>query len=282
MSRASNPVQQAIWYIESHFSDEVTLDRLATVACVSKFHLVRAFGSATGYSPMQYLRARRLSVAAQRLAHGEPDILSLALDANYGSHEAFTRAFGEQFGLAPEALRTKGNVAGLHLTQPMRLDETIFSHEVEPRYVLRDAFLLAGVNEMHDYHSSAGVPAQWQRFSQEVAPAPSRQALSAGSYGVLHNQDDAGTFDYLCGAEVRDFSRLAGAWYRLRVPAQRYAVFPHEAHVSAIRRTWFSIWNRWIPDMGLVPAAGIEFEHYGPGFDPHAGEGHIEIWVPIN
>jgi AraC family transcriptional regulator len=164
----------------------------------------------------------------------------------------------------------------------MRLDETIFSHEVEPRYVLRDAFLLAGVNEMHDYHSSAGVPAQWQRFSQEVAPALSRQALSAGSYGVLHNQDDAGTFDYLCGAEVRDFSRLAGAWYRLRVPAQRYAVLPHEAHVSAIRRTWFSIWNRWIPDMGLVPAADIEFEHYGPGFDPHAGEGHIEIWVPIN
>src|SRR5271168_4403298 len=101
-----SPAQKALWFIESHLAEPITLDEISAVAEVSRFHLVRAFGEATGFSVMRYVRARRLTEAARSLAAGAPDILSLALDADYGSHEAFTRAFRDQFGLTPETVRS--------------------------------------------------------------------------------------------------------------------------------------------------------------------------------
>ena len=59
-----NPVEKALWYIESHFADEIALDDIARVSCVARFHLSRAFGIATGMPVMGYLRVRRLSKAA--------------------------------------------------------------------------------------------------------------------------------------------------------------------------------------------------------------------------
>jgi len=100
-----NPAQKALWYIESHLGKALTLDEIAAVAGISRFHMVRAFAAATGCSVMRYVRARRLTEAARALAAGAPDILSLALDADYGSHEAFTRAFRDHFGITPEAVR---------------------------------------------------------------------------------------------------------------------------------------------------------------------------------
>src|SRR6201996_3822717 len=98
-----NPAQKALWYIESHLATPLSLDDISDVAGVSRFHLVRAFAAATGLSVMRYVRARRLTEAARALAAGAPDILQVALDSDYGSHEAFTRAFRDHFGVTPEA-----------------------------------------------------------------------------------------------------------------------------------------------------------------------------------
>ena len=114
-----NPAQKALWYIESHLAEPLTLDDVAGVAGVSRFHLVRAFATATGISVMRYVRARRLSKAAQALAAGAPDILSLALEADYGSHEAFTRAFRDHFGVTPEMVRAATCLDRLKLQEPI-------------------------------------------------------------------------------------------------------------------------------------------------------------------
>ncbi len=59
-----NPVGKALWFVESHFAREITLDEIAANGDVSRFHLVRAFGLATGQPVMRYVRGRRLSEAA--------------------------------------------------------------------------------------------------------------------------------------------------------------------------------------------------------------------------
>ena len=100
-----NAIEKALWFIESHFASEITLEDLANAGGVSRFHITRAFGAATDRSIMRYVRGRRLSEAAKALSNGAPDILSVALHAGYGSHEAFTRAFREQFGVTPEMIR---------------------------------------------------------------------------------------------------------------------------------------------------------------------------------
>src|SRR5260370_8482357 len=99
-----NPAQKALWFIESHLADALTLDEIAAIGGVSRFHMVRAFAAATGLSVMRYGRARRLSEAARALAGGAPDILNLALEADYGSHQALTHPFPDHFGLPPQPL----------------------------------------------------------------------------------------------------------------------------------------------------------------------------------
>src|SRR5579859_8246588 len=119
-----NPAERALWYIESHLASELTLDDISGVAGVSRFHMVRAFAAATGFSVMRYVRARRLTEAARALAAGAPDILRVALDAEYGSHEAFTRAFRDHFGVTPESVRATTCLDKLKLQEPILMDST--------------------------------------------------------------------------------------------------------------------------------------------------------------
>src|ERR1700722_18366554 len=118
-----NPVAKALWFIECHFGSEITLAEISEVAGVSRFHMVRAFGMTTGHAVMRYVRARRLTEAARALANGAPDILTVALDAGYNSHEAFTRAFRDQFGLTPDRVRAGGTVENLALVEPVKMDD---------------------------------------------------------------------------------------------------------------------------------------------------------------
>lgn len=96
---------KALWIIERNMDRSLSLNSIARACGVSRSHLAHAFGTATGLTVMKYLRARRLSRAAYALANGAPNILAVALDAGYSSHEAFTRAFREHFSMPPERLR---------------------------------------------------------------------------------------------------------------------------------------------------------------------------------
>src|ERR1700743_2181847 len=97
-----NPAQKALWVIGGHLTGPLSLDEIAAIAGVSRFHLVRAFAAATGLPVMRYVRARRLTEAARALAAGAPDILTLALDADYGSHEGINPGFRGPFGVEPD------------------------------------------------------------------------------------------------------------------------------------------------------------------------------------
>jgi AraC family transcriptional regulator len=274
-----NPAQKALWYIESHLGKSLALDDVADVAGVSRFHLVRAFAAATGFPVMRYVRARRLTEAARALARGAPDILTLALDADYGSHEAFTRAFRDQFGVTPEAVRTAACLDHLKLQEPIQMDSTAFDTLSAPRFETGKAFLVAGLSERFNHDNGAGIPGLWQRFHQEVAEIPNRVGLVA--YGVCCNGDDAGNFDYIAGVEVSDFSDLPREFGRVRIPEQKYAVFTHREHISTIRRSVSTIWNHWLPASGFKVADAPNFERYDENFDPVTGNGGLEIWVPV-
>ena len=274
-----SPAGKALWFIESHYAQEITLADIAKSAGVSRYHMSRVFGIATGLSVMRYLRGRRMTEAARCLANGAPDILAVALDMGYGSHEAFTRAFRDQFGLTPEMIRAQGNLDNIKLTEPIKMDETLLTNLQPPRFVNGRTLLIAGLSERYTSETSAGIPAQWQRFSPYLGNIPGQVGRTA--YGVICNSDDAGNTEYISGVEVSDFSRVPPELSRLRIPEQKYAVFSHPDHISTIRRIWFTIWNRWLPESGYQVADGPELEVYGDNFDPATGMGGFEIWVPI-
>jgi AraC family transcriptional regulator len=275
-----NPAQKALWYIESHLADALSLDEIAAIGGVSRFHMVRAFAAATGLSVMRYVRTRRLSEAARALAGGAPDILNLALDADYGSHEAFTRAFRDHFGVTPEKVRSSTCLDNLRLQEPIVMDSTLTDKLQPPRFETGKSLLVAGISERCTHENGgAGIPNQWQRFHQKVGNIPDRVGQVA--YGVCCNGDDSGNFDYIAGVEVSDFSDLPREFSRVRIPEQRYAVFTHRDHISSIRRTVNTIWNHWLPASGLKAADAPSFERYDENFDPLTGNGGLEIWVPV-
>jgi AraC family transcriptional regulator len=274
-----NPAQKALWFIESHLAGALTLDEIAGMAGISRFHMVRAFAAATGLSVMRYVRARRLSEAARALAAGAPDILTLALEADYGSHEAFTRAFRDHFGMTPEAVRAATCLDHLKLQEPIQMDSTLTDNLQAPRFETSKPLLVAGIGERYNHENAAGIPGQWQRFHQAVDDIPGR--IGKVAYGVCCNGDDSGNFDYIAGVEVSDFSDLPREFSKVRIPELRYAVFTHRDHISTIRRTVNTIWNHWLPASGLKAADAPSFERYDENFDPLTGNGGLEIWVPV-
>jgi AraC family transcriptional regulator len=272
-----NPAQKALWFIESHLADELTLDEVAAIGGISRFHMVRAFAAATGLSVMRYVRARRLSEAARALANGAPDILTVALDADYGSHEAFTRAFRDHFGVTPETVRGSAQLDNLQLQEPITMDSTVIDNLQPPRFETSKPLLVAGVGERYTCESGAAIPGQWQRFHQKVHDIPDR--IGKVAYGVCCNGDDSGNFDYIAGVEVSDFSDLPREFSGVRIPEARYAVFSHCEHIST--RTVNTIWNHWLPASGLQAADAPNFERYDENFDPLTGNGGLEIWIPV-
>ena len=274
-----NPAEKALWFVESHFSRDISLDEVAAVAGVSRYHMTRAFAAATGMPVIAYAKARRLSEAAKTLARGAPDIFTVALEAGYGSHEAFTRAFRDQFGMTPEQLRAGRILEIIQLVEPLPMADTPQPKIEPPRIATGKALLVAGLSERYTYATSAAIPSQWQAFQPHIGHVPGQVGKVA--YGVFYNTDDSGNMDYMTGVEVADFSDLPKTFARLRIPEHLYAVFAHKGHVSTIRATMNAIWNGWLPNSGYQAADAPGFERYGEEFDPHSGLGGFGIWIPI-
>ena len=275
-------IEKALWYIEHRYGQDISLDDLAEHIGVSRYHLSRSFPLAVGLSISAYLRGRRLTEAAKALAAGAPDILAVALDATYGSHEAFTRAFRDQFGVTPEQVRARGTVDGLRLIEPIRFDDSEFAELAPPRLIEGRPLLIAGLAERHANDRPEEVPAQWQRLNPFIKyiPHPTGPRCAYGVVVDLFFGSDS--FQYLNGIEVSAIHDLQPELTALRLPAQRYAAFSHPGHVSKMRQTVHTIFSRSIEEHGLDVGDFPNFvEYYGPDFDIEAGSNDVEIWVPL-
>lgn len=272
-------ITKTIWLIESRSSDQLTLDDMAGHAGVSRSHLSRIFPLATGYSISAYLRGRRLSEAAKALAGGAPDILAVALDAGYGSHEAFTRAFRDQFGLTPDEVRRRRSLQNLDIVEPLPMNTDTATKLPEPVIERRPAMRVAGLMDRHEMSNSNGIPQQWQQFGAYIGNVPG--AVPGAAYGVVADADES-TCEYMSGVEVTANAELPKEFKVINVPAQRYARHRHEGHISTIRSTIGAIYGQWLPQSGYRQAEGISFiEYYGPDFNPATGLGTVEIWIGL-
>jgi AraC family transcriptional regulator len=274
-------VRKALWVVESRFRGEVSLDELSVVAGISRYHFAHVFARTTGQSAMRYARGRRLSEAARVLANGGPDILTVALDFGYGSHEAFTRAFRDQFGVTPESVRAQRHLDNVNLVEAIKMDDGLTTALAPPRIEQGSLLLIAGLGGKYSHDTSQNIPALWQRLQPHLGNVPGQVRVRGATFGVCYNMDDDGNFDYLAGVEVSGFSDLPAEFARLRIPAQRYAIFAHREHVSTIRNVGMTIWTKWLPESGYEAVDAPFLEYYGEEFDGRSGLGGYQIWIPI-
>ncbi len=171
-----NPVQKALWYVESHSRIGITLDDVASASGVSSYYLTRAFSEVFGTSLMRYTRRRRLTEAAKQLVGGASDILTLAIDNGYGSHEAFSRAFKEEFGTTPESVRMLGTLSNLKLTEPIVMKTSPLPALDQPRIESLPTQWLVGLVERYDCKSRLVSPINGNGFCRTSATYPAKWA----------------------------------------------------------------------------------------------------------
>jgi AraC family transcriptional regulator len=271
---------KALFAIERNLDRDLSLAEIAEACSVSRFTLAHAFGEATGHSVMDYVRGRRLTEAAYVLAAGASDILTVALDAGYASHEAFTRAFGAQFGLTPEQVRRNESIRGLAIVEPARFVDQAAMKLAPPRFEKVGELKFVGLSERCSYSETQHIPSQWQRFM-------------AGPYGEIENKaqpipvgistigDDGADMRYVCAAEVTKFGTVPKGLVRLVLAPATYAIFAHDGHIATLQQTYVAIWNAWFAESGRIPAEAPGFERHNSDFDTRTGEGGVTVWIPL-
>lgn len=272
-------VKRAIWVIERNLDQDLSLGDIAGACSVSTFHLSHAFAERTGKPITEYVRSRRLSLAAEKLAAGYGDILDLALASGYGSHEAFSRAFKARFGLSPDDVRTRKSVDGLPLA--LALDMTTAEAPALPAPEFRDmpTLTFACLSGRFSLANMQGIPALWQQF-MTMRPLINEIA-DLGAIGMMGAVDEDGSFDYAPAVKVARASDVPKHLSAVQVAAHRYAAFKHEGHVSAIRGTYAQIWSNALVENGWTMADQPSLEVHPSTFNPGTGEGGVEIRVPI-
>ncbi len=271
--------ERALWVMERNSAGPLTLNGIAAACGVSRSHLANAFGTATGWPVMKYLKARRMTEAARQLASGAPDILTVALDHGYGSHQAFTRAFKDQFGLSPEQVRARGTVEDLATNSPLKLSAGS-RRSLEPRLERLEAMMFTGLAAPCSYNDTIHIPAQWQRFISAYYDDIENR-VERMPVGICEAPDDEGAFRYTCAAEVSALERRVPELTNIELKAGPYAVFAHDDHASTIFATYAAIWNDALPALGRRATDGPVLEFHNDGFDPDTGLGGLKIWVPL-
>lgn len=151
-----------------------------------------------------------------------------------------------------------------------------------PRFETAGPIHVAGIRAHYSCGGDARIGAQWQKLGEMMPKLPPQ--IRPVAYGVCF--DRPGDLEYVAGIEVAPDAEVGASVSKLSLPAHRYAVFPHDGHVSALAQTCAAIFRDWAPGSGceLVrekDGTQMFFERYGQSFDPQAGRGDIEVWVPI-
>ncbi|MDQ2583931.1 AraC family transcriptional regulator [Saccharothrix yanglingensis] len=242
--------------VEERLTDEFDVGALARTLGTTEYHLRRMFSSLAGMPLSEYVRRRRMTVAAGDVVRGEDDLLGIAVRYGYGSTEAFGRAFRSVHGVGPRDVRRDG---GPLRSQPqLRFRLTVEGNTpVDTRLVDRPAFRLIGhaarVPLVHH-----GVNPHIQRHVAALPPEEHLRLKALGDAepaGLLQVCDDldpdnseGSELTYLHGVAVSADAPVPDDLDAIGVPAGRWAVFRSAGpHPQELQRTWAATATDWFP-----------------------------------
>jgi len=272
----------AVEYIEAHLTDEISYDRAARIACCSTYHFQRMFSYIAGVPLSEYIRRRRLTLAAFELQAGDCRVIDIAIKYGYGSPEAFSRAFKKLHGVMP----VSAHDIGISLKAYPKITFSItIKGDVAMNYRItqREAFRVFGVYSDISTNQEAAfeqVPQFFRKCDEDLVPDEINSLLGRfndnHTISALYDYSE-NTFKYmLCQFLPKDFS-VPDKFTVLEVPAATWAVF--DAPDCEIQSMWKRIWTEWFPVSGYESVKSVQFEmYYGL-----AGHENVfgEIWIPV-
>ena len=270
-------LNDAIAYIEEHLTEKIDYEQLGQIACCSSYHFQRMFAYMAGVPLSEYIRRRRMSLAAVDLQDKGTQVIDVAEKYGYSSPTAFNRAFQSIHGVAPSALKSGG--VTVKSFPPIKFQITIKgAEEMEYRIETKGAFRIVGVSVPLDKDiekNFAVIPQKWQEISMDGTLQKLIGMMDTpGVLGVSTCNNAEAWRYYIAVATSRDQDGLE----EYIVPAATWAIFSGLGPNQSIQELERRIVTEWLPTSGYEYGNAPDIEVY---LNPDPQNAQYEVWIPV-
>ncbi|MGC8230259.1 GyrI-like domain-containing protein [Pseudobacillus badius] len=278
-------LQRAIDYMEENLLEDISIDDIARKANSSGFHFQRTFSLLTDISVGEYLKRRRLTLAANELCRTNAKVIDVALKYGYRTPEAFTKAFRRQHGISPrEARKLTGKLKSYNrLTIQVRLKG---ADPMQYKVANKESFEVIGIKQTFPYANSenlVGIPKMWEKVNRDGTSGVLISKNNGPVKGILgvcvdKNNEEKQMDYWIASASDEEASEELS---KLEIPASKWVIFEvHGAMPDAMQSAWKKIFSEWFPSSGYEHAGTPDLEVYTFG-DISSPDYYSEIWIPV-
>ena len=272
-------LNEAIGYIEEHLTDEIDYKQLGRIACCSSYHFQRMFAYMAGVPLSEYIRRRRMSLAAVDLQAKDMKIIDVAGKYGYSSPTAFNRAFQSVHGIAPSAVKSEG--IPVKSFPPVTFKITVKGvEEMNYRIETKEAFRIVGVSVplyKEIEKNFTVIPQKWQEISENGTLQRLAGMMDTPPMGVLGVSicNDAEQWRYYIAVAT---SQPQEDLEEYLVPAATWAVFSGQGTNQSIQELEQRIVTEWLPTSGYEYGNAADVEVY---LNPDPQNAQYEVWIPV-
>ncbi len=288
----NDAIALCIEFIEKNIKNELSPEIIASECGYSTFHFSRVFNINQGITLMEYVKKRRLLLAAQDLFN-DKKIIDIALEYGFQTHNGFSKAFKKEFGFSP--------------TQYLKHMDRNFEKEsmlklggyfINPIIIEKSAFKVAGYGiktNITNGNYTKDVASFWINYNGENLESKMYKILNPAKHGevglCIPSSNDNGEATYMLGVVVEDFNDVTDDMITLEVPQATYAVFTtppvtsaeseNTEFASVIKKTWKYIFEEWFKDSGYIfDETKLDFEYYDERCHSNI-DTVMDIYVPV-
>ncbi len=264
-------VTQMIEYIESNLTQPLSVELVCKRGEMSSWQSQRVFRAVVGDSIGNYIRGRRLTLASQMIrSNPEHRLLDIAIEFQFGSHEAFTRAFKAHFGITPADFRRTAKTIRTRMKPKLNRDRIVrISSGISKNPSLVRLPRRSFIGMVTQINSPLGVdsdfdktiPLHWLEFNRRRCQISGRKRGIGYGICLFPSDDmDGETLSYLAAAEVGRISEIPEGMISLEMEEQEYAAFETQGDPETCHTTSDYIYGIWLPQSEYQRARGHDYE----------------------
>lgn len=284
-------IEKVISFIEDNLKNKILLEEIAAVACFSKYHFHRIFLAIAGETVGDYIRKRRLTLAAQDLIFTDKKILELAIEMQFESQATFTRAFKNLFGSTPGNYRKAGKDLVLFTRKPIKLVELKRLHRgltMNPVMKEIEEFTVVGMEKTVTLKTNYLIYQLWQEFAPRIGEIKNRvgdahfEVSKSCDESDIENFTEDSEFIEVASVKVDKVEEIPEGMTAVTVSGGKYMVFTHKGLAMELKKTYDYIWGKWLPNSKYSVKLDNTFEVYDDRFlGPENPDSEMDIYIPI-
>ena len=286
--KSSENILNAIRYMEENLRKKITSEQIAFHSTYSVFHFSRVFIELTGMSPGEYLRRRRLTLAAKEILFDGKEIIDTAFEYQFQTQEGFTRAFRDLFGITP------GRCRQLHRNISSRFTEELTESALHrigatdaaiPRITELGELRFVGIpiftDNKREIREAWDILLRYENRITNKTCSGIRAGICAGIELYTEEFFDTGKFFYMPAIQVETLDEIPLEMTAKIIPASKYAVFTHKGYAHTVSDTITAAYDSWLAEAGLTAGRSYDFEYYDDRFIPDSELSEIDVYIPV-